>query len=114
MDESTWLDDPEAKKWAKHCLDTLVPMIDKCAISISIVPKGETDIKYAVELGLSIMLGKPILLCVPPGTQVPDKLVKIADAIVEFDFNDHERSMERMTKAISEMMEKLGLDHGND
>jgi hypothetical protein len=47
------------------------------------VPKGQTDVKFAVELGFSIMLDKPIIAVVMAGTQVPAKLLKIADEIIE-------------------------------
>jgi hypothetical protein len=40
-------------------------------------------VKFAVELGFSIMLDKPIIAVVAPGTQVPGKLVAVADEIVE-------------------------------
>lgn len=78
-----WIDDPDAKAWARRVRKDLVPKIQSSAATISIVPRGDTDIKFAVELGLSIMLGKPLILVVFPGAKVPDKLVQIADEIVE-------------------------------
>lgn len=78
-----WSDHPDAKAWARRVRTDLVPKIQSSAATISIVPTGDTDIKFAVELGLSIMLGKPLILVVMPGTQVPDKLVLIADEIAE-------------------------------
>src|SRR4051812_43689645 len=80
---SDWMDDPEAKAWAQRILDEVVPMIDESAVTISLVPKGPTDIKFATELGLSIMFDKPIIAVVQPGTKVPAKMVLVADEIVE-------------------------------
>lgn len=80
-----WFDNPDMKVWAKRVRAELVPMIQSSTATVSIVPTGDTDVKFAVELGLSIMLGKPIILLVMSGVQVPDKLVGIADEIVEVD-----------------------------
>jgi hypothetical protein len=76
-------DDPEVQAWARRAAAELVPMLRDSAATVSIVPAGETDVKFAVELGFSIMLGKPIILAVTPGMQVPDKLLAVADAVVE-------------------------------
>lgn len=78
-------DTPEAHAWAQRVLTELVPMINGSAVSVSIVPSGESDVKFAVELGLSIMLDKPIILAVAPGRSVPEHLARVADEIVELD-----------------------------
>jgi hypothetical protein len=80
-----WTEDPEFDAYATHVIDSLVPMIEQSAVTVSIVPDGTADVKFAVELGLSIMLDKPIILAVTPGRQVPDHLARVADAIVSFD-----------------------------
>lgn len=71
--------------WAARVLSELVPMIAESYATVSLVPRGATDVKFAVELGLSIMLDKPVILVVGPGVQVPAKLAKVADGIVEGD-----------------------------
>jgi hypothetical protein len=78
-----WLDDPDAEAWARHVVDELVPMVQGSAVTISLVPTGDTDVKFAVELGVSIMLDKPIILIVSPGMRIPAKLAQVADEIVE-------------------------------
>jgi hypothetical protein len=75
--------DPQFIAWAKRVKEELVPKIDSSACTISLVPEGEVDVKFAVELGLSIMLDKPIIVVVRPGTKVPDKLALVAADIVE-------------------------------
>lgn len=99
-------DSPEARAWAQRVLTELVPMIDGSAISVSIVPQGESDIKFAVELGLSIMLDKPIILAVPPGRTVPEHLVRVADEIVELDATSPLAAM-RMQDAINRVLDRL-------
>lgn len=81
--------DPEAQEWVEHCRKTLVPMLDDSAVSISLAPPvGQHDIKYAVELGLSILMDKPILLVVREGDSVPTKLRSVADDIFYMNWDD--------------------------
>lgn len=80
-----WIDDPEAQVWARRILDELVPMIDQSAVVVSLLPTTEADVKFAVETGLSIMLDKPIIIAVQPGTVVPAKMMAVADEVIEFD-----------------------------
>lgn len=80
--------DPEFKAWAKRVRAHVLPQISDSALTVSLVPEGETDIKFAVELGLSVMLDKPIIAVVQPGTKVPEHLVRVADRIVEADLGD--------------------------
>jgi hypothetical protein len=98
-------DDPEMQQWARRVSDEVVPMIRDSAATISIVPSGESDMKFAVELGLSIMMDKPIIIAVPAGVQVPSKLVLLADEIVELPsegFGDETR--ERLNEAINRVL----------
>lgn len=81
-----YAEDPEFIAWAKRTRRELVPMIERSSVTVSLVPEGETDVKFAVELGLSIMLDKPIILVVAPGTKVPNKLAMVATEIVEVDW----------------------------
>jgi len=84
MTYDNWHEDPEARKWLKHVVDDLVPMIEDSSVTVSIVPRAETDAKFAVELGVSIMLDKPIILLAEPGVKIPAKLLAVADEIVEW------------------------------
>lgn len=76
-------DDPAAKAWARHVIEDMVPKLEGSAVSISLVPDDRVgDVKYWVELGASIMLGKPIVVVVLGDTPLPPKLEQIADEIV--------------------------------
>lgn len=37
----------------------------------------------AIQLAIAIMLNKPIVLCVIPGRTPPEKMIKIADKVIE-------------------------------
>jgi len=78
-----WKDDPEVQAWAKRVLKDLVPMISESGCTVSLMPHGEPDVKFAVELGFSIMLDKPIIAVVDPGQQVPDRMLRVVDEVVE-------------------------------
>ena len=77
--------DPEWKAWKAHVHADLIPKLENSGAVVSLVPEGEPDVKFAVELGLSIMLDKPIVAVVRPGTRVPSKLTLVADHIIEGD-----------------------------
>lgn len=78
-----WWQDPDAKAFLAEAADRLPKLIGGSKVSISIVP-DDVDPKFAVELGYMIMLNKPIIVVVPPGRSVPDKLAQVADRIVQW------------------------------
>lgn len=98
-------DSPEARAWARRVLDELVPMIAGSAASVSIVPNDEGDVKFAVELGFSIMLDKPIILAVAPGRSIPEHLVRVADEIVELDVGNPAAAL-RLQEALTRVLER--------
>ena len=80
---------------------TLKQMSDS-AFVVSLVPREEFDVKFAVETGMAIMLDKPIIAVVMPGGAIPPKLALIADRVVYADL-DTEDGRQQITKAIKEM-----------
>lgn len=99
-------DNPEARAWAQHALDDLVPKLRESAATVSIVPDeaGIDDIKFALELGLTIMLGKPLIVAVTPGRQVPESLARVADRIVELDFDRPADTAARIQAVVTELV----------
>jgi nucleoside 2-deoxyribosyltransferase len=101
-------DSPEWREYAAHVREVLIPMIEDSAVTMSLVsPNLKTDVKFAVELGFMIMLDKPIIAVIPPGTEVPLKLAKVADEIVEGEITDPDFQF-RMAAAIDRVMKRLG------
>lgn len=80
--------DPEWRAYVSHVQGELIPKVESSDMSMLLVPKGETDVKFAIELGLSIMLNKPILAMVPKGAELPPRLAKVADCVIEWDPDD--------------------------
>jgi hypothetical protein len=110
-----WPDgDPSFERWKAHVLKNLIPKIEGSNIFVSLTPsdKFKTDVKFAVELGFAIMYNKPIIAVVPPGTEVPEKLIKVADRIVELDLN-MEDSRRRLMEVLKEMIREQGGDSNN-
>ena len=109
MTDDPW-QDPGFKAYEKRCREELLPMMEGSAIMMSLVPENlETDVKFATELGFMIMMEKPIIAIIPPGTKVPLGLAKVADEIVEGDVNDP-TVKDRLAAAIHRVQKKLGDD----
>lgn len=87
------LDEKERKEWdafVEHArTETLVNMTKSSAV-ISIAPAGKPDIKFCVELGMSIMLSKPIVIIIAAGQEIPQKLRMIANDVIEADIDTEE------------------------
>ncbi len=102
----------ERRDWdgiVRHARKDLLPKLERSAFVLSIAPGGEPDAKYCIELGMSIMLDKPILIVVPAGHPVPRRLRRVADEIVELPAEadmDTEAGQELVMAAITRMMEK--------
>jgi nucleoside 2-deoxyribosyltransferase len=104
------LSDAERAEWdsfVHHVRENTVKAMEESAFVASLVPTGETDVKFAVELGLAIMLGKPIIALVIPGTEVPAGLVKVADAIICADL-DTEDGQRRAAAEMKTAMARIG------
>lgn len=103
-----WENDPAWREFVANVRrDTLEKMTDSACV-ISIMPSpDDVDIKFAVELGLGIMLDKPLLLLVQPGATIPDRLGRVADEIVEADV-DTEHGQKLIKSALLGLLEGSG------
>jgi len=99
-------DDPfQDEQWhafVRHFREDVVGKIAGSALTISLVP-GEFDVKFAVELGASIMLDKPIIAVVLPGAPVPARLRRVADLVIEADLD-----LEEGRRQLAEVLRKFG------
>lgn len=92
-------------EWERHVREGLIPKLHNSALGISVVPAGDVDAKFAVELGLLIMLDKPIIAVVPPGVDIPPKLARVADHIITADFTtDEGYARQQLRMAIAAVM----------
>ncbi|HJV99431.1 MAG TPA: hypothetical protein VJ617_10085 [Arthrobacter sp.] len=103
-------DDPDYREWEEHVRKVLIPILNDSAATINMVPAGaEPDVKFAVELGLSILMDKPIICLVQPGSRIPAALVRAADEIVEVDIKGDPEGSQR---SIKEAFERVVRVHG--
>lgn len=106
-EEDIW-NHPDTVEWMEHVKETMVPKMDQSAASVTLW-NGGVDVKIAVETGFGILMDKPIIVAVMPGVKVPNKLVKVADGIVEFD----PENPGKLIEAINGVLERLGVDDGD-
>jgi len=79
FDTDTW------RQYAQHATKSLLPKVRASAVSITLVPKGEPDIKFLLELGTVIWYNTPLILVVPEEKTLPEALIRAATAIVAGD-----------------------------
>jgi hypothetical protein len=98
---------PEFREWAAEVEAELVPKMAGSAAAITLWTGG-VDVKLAVETGLAVLMGKPIIVAVIPGATVPDKLLQLADAVIELDPANPERFADRLHEALGRLLEEGG------
>lgn len=101
--------DEEWREFVRAVHTDALPKIEQSAYVASLIPTGTPDVKFAVELGLSIMLDKPILAIALPGANVPAKLALVADEIVEGDIATAAGQM-AIQQGIKSFSERLDMD----
>ena len=87
------LSDEEQEAWDEFVRQVREDAAQKIAQSsyvLSLMPREEVDVKYAVELGLSIMFDKPIVVVAHPDALIPGHLLRVADHIVRADIDTDE------------------------
>lgn len=79
--------DPVFQEFAQRALKEMLPKVLGSAIFVSIAPrdKGVGDVKYWCELGAGIMHDKPIIVVKNPGDQIPERLRRVADYVIDAD-----------------------------
>ena len=103
---ANWAEDPAAKQWIRDVEQHMTPKMESSGSVVSMVPRGKTDVKFAVELGMAIMLDKPIIALVQPGTHVPARLLRVADEIIEADLSTDAGRQSVMAR-VQEAMQKV-------
>jgi hypothetical protein len=76
------------------------------AFVMSLVPGGEPDLKFAVELGLAIMLDKPVIAVAFAGLDVPPGLRRVAHAVIELEHDlDTEAGQQELHRKLGQAMD---------
>lgn len=62
------------------------PMRD--SVLVTVLVSGTPEWSLCLQVGAAVMLDKPLVLCVAPGTKLPAKLVAVADEVIEGEVGD--------------------------
>lgn len=98
----------EWDRWVAHIRADTVGKIAESAMVMSLVPDGEPDVQFAVELGLGILMNKPIVLLAINKRDVPEGLARIAHAIVEVDDFDTEAGQLELQRKLEPILAEFG------
>ena len=91
--------------WAAEVKHKLVPLVQHSACYVGIARDGEPDAKFCLELGVAIMLDKPLVVVVPRGRTCPPGLRRVAHRVVEdLDLGDPQDAR-RLQAVLQAMME---------
>ncbi|TWT91418.1 hypothetical protein [Neorhodopirellula pilleata] len=81
-------------------------MIERSRVVVSIASDpSKFDVKFAVETGIAVLLDKPIIAVVRPGTKIPEKLARVVDRFVEY----NENNLDQTTEGIANALKELGV-----
>lgn len=94
-----------AARWGRD----VYPMLARSGVSITIQGSSpsEVDIQQALEIGMTLLLDKPLIVICPAGRTVPDQLRRVASAVIEGDLKDP-AFQDRLAEVIKTVAE--GLD----
>jgi nucleoside 2-deoxyribosyltransferase len=107
-DDDDPFEDPGWLAFAEHLREEMDPGIKNSGMGMSFLDDREIDPRMACELGYLILYDKPIVIVVEPGVRVPDKIVKVADEIVEGGSMKDPAFKRRLSAAITRVQTKLG------
>jgi hypothetical protein len=93
------------KEFEDHARKDMLPKMESSAMVMAMITSAEPDLKLAVEIGACLLLGKPLVLLIMPGSKPPDALVRAAELIIEGDLDDPV-SRDKVTAMVKEAMEK--------
>lgn len=97
-------------EWVDHQRSTTIKQMADSSLVVHIVPirPQELDIEYALQLGASILMGKPIIAIIPAGREIPGKLELVLDHRVDLDNDiDTEAGKLELQRKLTPILEQL-------
>lgn len=102
----------QERRFHQAVSEGLVPKLEGSAIAMVAAPFTDEehpyDVQFAVQLGLMILMDKPIIAVVGPGQTISKKLELVADKIVHADIAS-DSGARLLAEAAADMTKELGL-----
>ena len=93
--------DKEADLWLRKAVKSSGDKIEESAMFISVVSKDfKEDPLCALQLGIALLLDKPIGIIALKGCEIPDNLAGVAKAIEIIEGDDIQAAGERLIKSM--------------
>ena len=102
---------PAGDRFFRAARKDLLPKLRQSAVFLSLFSE-DPDPKFCMELGMAIVLDKPIILILPRGRTLNrgSHLWGVADEVIEdVDFDDPEADRERVNDIIARVLAERGL-----
>lgn len=90
----------EWKKYAEDVIENLAPNVKVAPVAVMVSEDQEfPDVRAATELGMILLMGKPLVLIREPGHHVHAGIERAADAIVDGEIQ-HPKTQQALEAAI--------------
>ena len=101
--------DKETMHWLRKVAESSGEGIEKSKIFLSIFSKSyKEEPECALQLGIAVLLDKPIYLVVPHGVEIPENIKRLAKGFEYFEFGNEEslkaatlKLIERFTQGVN-------------
>jgi len=100
------MSEPDWDEFVDHVRRDALVKIAGSGVFITLAPE-EPDVKAAVELGLAVLLDKPILTIVMPGRGISEHLARVSDRVIYADIDTAE-GRKLIGEEIREMVDPTG------
>lgn len=109
----SYYEDERWRAFVERTRKDTITKIHQSALTICIAPPGEPedfDVQQAVELGASILMGKPIVLVQPAGRLITGTLRRCADRVIALEHDiDLEAGRLELHRKLGAVLTELGI-----
>lgn len=102
----------EERRFHQAVSEGLIPKLDGSAVGMVVAPLTDEDhpydVNFAVQLGLMILMDKPIITVVSPDREISRKLELVSDKVVHADIRSAD-GPRLVAEAAADMTNELGL-----
>lgn len=98
------------KKWALEVTKKSGPRIEEATVFTALATKNfMKNPQCALELGLAVLMDKPIILIADHNEKLPENLIKIARAIQRVDLENPE-DMRKAAEAVANLADQVEIE----